>query len=83
VTELGPRLVEWTDHALVTAQLLGVPRADIEEAVLSRHGQRKRNTGAADWLVVSRTGQRRELSGAYHEHRRCDCLGDEEPVSAF
>jgi hypothetical protein len=53
VTELGPRLVAWTDHALVKAQLLGVPRADIEEAVLSSHGQRKHNTGAADWLVVS------------------------------
>jgi hypothetical protein len=43
----------WTDHALVKAEILGVPRADVEDAVLTRHGQRQRNTGAADWLVVS------------------------------
>jgi hypothetical protein len=49
----GPRLVAWTDHALVKAQLLGVARADIEDAVLSGHGQRKLNTGAADWLIVA------------------------------
>jgi hypothetical protein len=53
VTERGPGIVAWTDHALVKAQLLGVPQTDIEEAILSGHEQRRRNTGAADWLVVS------------------------------
>jgi hypothetical protein len=53
VTESGPRIVTWTDHAVVKAQLLGVPQTDVEEAVLSGHDQRTRNTGAADWLVVS------------------------------
>ena len=47
------RLVVWTDHALVKAELLSVPRADIEHVVLTRHERRSRNTGAADWLVVA------------------------------
>lgn len=46
-------MVEWTDHALVKAQLLGLARTDVEDAVLTRHERRSRNTGAADWLVVS------------------------------
>jgi hypothetical protein len=45
----GPRLVEWTDHAVVKAEMLGVTR--IERAVLEGHARRTRNTGAADWLV--------------------------------
>ncbi len=49
----GPRIVEWTDHALAKAQLLSIARADVEEAVLRGHERRSRNTGAADWLVVS------------------------------
>jgi hypothetical protein len=53
MSESGLRLVAWTEHALVKAQLLGVPRADVEEAVLSGHRQRRRNTGAAKPLVVS------------------------------
>jgi len=53
VTEPSPRIVAWTDHASVKAQMLGVPQADIEDAVLSAHGRRTRNTGAADWLVLS------------------------------
>jgi hypothetical protein len=32
--------------------LLDVARADVEDAILERHSQRKRNTRAADWLVV-------------------------------
>jgi hypothetical protein len=47
----GPRMVEWTDHALVKAELLGVTRSDVEHAVLDGHPRRTRNTGAADWLV--------------------------------
>jgi hypothetical protein len=46
-------VVVWTDHALVKADVLGVTRADVEDAVLTRHGHRRRNTGAADWLVVT------------------------------
>jgi hypothetical protein len=53
VTEPQPRIVAWTDHALVKAELLGVPRTDVEEAGLTGHDQRSRNTGAADWLVVA------------------------------
>jgi hypothetical protein len=47
----GPRLVDWTDHALVKAELLGVTRTDVERVVLEGHARRTRNTGAADWLV--------------------------------
>ena len=47
-----PRLVIWTDHALAKADLLGLARADVEDAVLDRYDERTRNTGAADWLVV-------------------------------
>jgi len=43
------------------AQLLGIARADIEDAVLSDHDKRARNTGAADWLL--RSGR---LAIAYH-----------------
>lgn len=46
-------MVEWTDHALAKAQILGIARADVEDAVLAQHERRSRNTGAADWLVVS------------------------------
>jgi hypothetical protein len=49
----APRIVEWTDHALAKAQLLSIARADVEEAVLTGHERRSRNTGAADWLVES------------------------------
>jgi len=47
----APRVVRWTDHALVKAELLGVARADVETAVLARHESRRRNPRAADWLV--------------------------------
>jgi hypothetical protein len=46
-------VVQWTEHALVKADLLGIARVDVEAAVLTGHHQRSRNTGAADWLVVS------------------------------
>jgi hypothetical protein len=48
-----PRLVVWSDHALVKAELLNVSRVDIEQAVLTMHDRRSRNTGAADWLVIA------------------------------
>ena len=48
-----PRIIVWTDHALVKAQLLGIARADLEEAILAGHAGRSRNTGAADWLLRS------------------------------
>jgi hypothetical protein len=47
----GPRLVEWTDHAFVKAEILGVTRTDVERAVLDGHPRRMHNTRAADWLV--------------------------------
>jgi hypothetical protein len=53
VAQKGPRIVEWTDHALAKAQLLSIARADVEEAVLTLHERRSRNTRAAAWLVVS------------------------------
>jgi hypothetical protein len=46
-----PRIVRWTDHALVKADLLGCTRTDVEAAVLEGHSARMANTGAADWLV--------------------------------
>jgi hypothetical protein len=48
-----PRIVRWTDHALVKADLLGYTRTDVEAAVLDEHSARMANTGAADWLVES------------------------------
>jgi hypothetical protein len=51
VPEPAPRLVRWTDHAVAKADLLGYSRVDVESAILERHAQRKRNTGAADWLL--------------------------------
>ncbi len=50
--DAGPRLIEWTDHALAKAQLLGIVRSDVEDAVLAHHERRSRNTGAADWLLA-------------------------------
>jgi hypothetical protein len=46
-----PRIVRWSDHALVKADLLGFARADVEHAVLDGHRRRIRNPGAADWLA--------------------------------
>jgi hypothetical protein len=46
-------MVVWTDHAMVKAQLLEITRSQIEDAVLMQHDRRSRNTGAADWLLVS------------------------------
>ena len=48
-----PRIVAWSDHALAKADLLGISRADVEEAVLAGHVRRKRNTRAADWLLLA------------------------------
>ncbi len=48
----GPTRVDWSDHALTKAELLGLARADVEEAVLSAHGRRARNPKSADWLVI-------------------------------
>jgi hypothetical protein len=33
----GPHIVEWSDHALVKAEMLGIPRADVERIVLEGH----------------------------------------------
>ena len=53
MTVHGPTTVLWTDHALVKAQLLGIPRSDVEDVILNGHDHRVRNAGAADWLVRS------------------------------
>jgi hypothetical protein len=53
MVESDPRMVRFTDHALAKAELLGIPRTDIESAVLERHRDRRRNTRAADWLIVA------------------------------
>ncbi len=47
-----PRIVAWSDHAFAKAEILGIARSDVEEAVLSGHGNRTRNTGAADWMAT-------------------------------
>lgn len=65
----GPRLVEWTDHAFVKAELLGVTRTDVERVVLEGHAGRMRNTRAADWLL--REGR---LMVAYNHPHRDDSL---------
>jgi hypothetical protein len=46
-----PRIVRWSGHAIVKAELLGFARADVEAAVLDGHRSRRSNTGASDWLV--------------------------------
>jgi hypothetical protein len=53
VTSQSPTTVLWTDHALVKAQLLGISRSDVEDAILGHHDRRVRNARAADWLVLS------------------------------
>ena len=49
----APRRVRWTDHALDKAALLGIARADVERAVVERHGARRRNSRSVDWLLTS------------------------------
>lgn len=34
-------------------RLLRLSRTDVEQIVLTEHSSRARNTGAADWLIVS------------------------------
>ena len=51
MTAHAPTTVVWTDHALVKAQLLGIARLDVEDAILGGHDGRVRNARAADWLV--------------------------------
>ena len=48
----GPHLVRWTNHALVKAGMLGLPRADVEDALIQHHNARQRNEGAAAWRVA-------------------------------
>jgi hypothetical protein len=44
-----PRIIVWSEHALVKARLLGVARSNVRDAILDGHRHRVRNTGAADW----------------------------------
>jgi len=48
-----PRVVRFTDHAVAKARLLGIAMSDVEDIVLHRHSQRRRNTRAADWVTTS------------------------------
>jgi hypothetical protein len=48
---LGPRVVEWSDHALIKARVMSASRADIEDGLFVGHPRRTRNRGAADWQV--------------------------------
>jgi hypothetical protein len=65
----GPRLVEWTDHAFVKAEMFGITRTDVERVVLEGHAGRTRNTRAADWLVSEG-----RLMVAYNYPHRDDSL---------
>jgi hypothetical protein len=47
----GPRLVGWTNRALVKAEVLGVTRRDVERVVLESRARADAQHGAADWLV--------------------------------
>jgi hypothetical protein len=49
----APRRVRWTDHALQKAALLGIARIDVEQVVIERHHQRRRNARSADWLLTA------------------------------
>jgi hypothetical protein len=53
MTEPAPRLVVWTDHALLKAQMLGFALTDVEEAWLGRQFHRAHKAAAADWLIRS------------------------------
>lgn len=46
-----PVRVRWTDHAADKAALLGIPRSDVEHALLENHHARRRNARSADWLL--------------------------------
>ena len=47
----NPVIVEWTAHAHVRADRLGVARSDIEHAIVEGHRRRRSNPRAADWLL--------------------------------
>lgn len=49
----GPSRVVFTVHAEQKARRLGITASDLAEAVLANHIRRRRNPGAADWLVVT------------------------------
>lgn len=47
----NPVIVEWTAHAYVRADGLGVAPSDIEHAIMEGHRRRRANPRAADWLL--------------------------------
>lgn len=49
----SPISVRWTDHALAKAEILGIGRDDIEQALLRGHESRRRNVGSASWRVTT------------------------------
>jgi hypothetical protein len=48
----NPLQVTWSQHAFAKATILGVSRADVEQAVLEGHPRRLRNSGDADWRIL-------------------------------
>lgn len=50
---LKPHAVQWTQHALERAASASLVRGDVEDALLDEHDQRRANTGAADWLLLT------------------------------
>ncbi len=65
-----PQIVTWTDHALAKAGLLGIARAEVEEAIFTGRPRRTRNTRSADWLL--KVGR---LAIAYNHPDQGDELG--------
>jgi len=47
-----PKFVRLSHHAIVKAEALGFAPSDLEDAILAEHRRRRRNTGAADWLIT-------------------------------
>jgi hypothetical protein len=52
MTAPRPHVGEWTAHASAKAQLIGLSRTEIEDAILTRHAERTSNTRSADWLLA-------------------------------
>ena len=46
-----PVIIRWTAHALVRAESLGIARSLVEDAVTAEHARRRKNPGAADWVL--------------------------------
>jgi hypothetical protein len=52
VSPLAPAIVAFTRHAERRLRERGIAPGDVADVVLTRHHRRRRNPGAADWLVA-------------------------------